>query len=94
MKEELELFHLPNYSNNGEIHPLKDKHQFPLWISQATNYMNDALGLRGAQKIIEEALLKAKLDKHKRLYLLRHSRATHLCMKLYTNILQLSFILK
>jgi len=27
-----------------EIHPLKDKHQFPLWISQATNYKNDALG--------------------------------------------------
>jgi integrase/recombinase XerD len=35
--------------------------------------------LRGAQLIIEEALAKAKLDKHKRLYLLRHSRATHLC---------------
>ena len=65
-----------------EIHPLKDKHQFPLWNSQATNYKNDALGLRGAQKIIEEALLKANLDKHKRLYLLRHSRATHLCKHL------------
>ncbi|MGE5635026.1 MAG: hypothetical protein ACM3VV_07315, partial [Deltaproteobacteria bacterium] len=51
----------------------------PLWISQATNYNNQPLGLRGAQKIIEEALTKAKLDKHKRLYLLRHSRATHLC---------------
>jgi integrase/recombinase XerD len=62
-----------------EIHPLKDKHQFPLWISQATNYQNEPLGLRGAQKIIEEALLKTNLDKHKRLYLLRHSRATHLC---------------
>ncbi|HEX2407460.1 MAG TPA: tyrosine-type recombinase/integrase, partial [Nitrososphaeraceae archaeon] len=62
-----------------DIHPLKDKHQFPLWISQATNYKNEPLGLRGAQKIIEEALLKANLDKHKRLYLLRHSRATHLC---------------
>ena len=65
-----------------EIHPLKDKHQFPLWISQATNYKNESLGLRGAQKIIEEALLKANLDKHKRLYLLRHSRATHLCKHL------------
>jgi integrase/recombinase XerD len=62
-----------------DIHPLKDKHQFPLWISQATNYKNDALGLRGAQKIIEEALEKTNLNKHKRLYLLRHSRATHLC---------------
>jgi integrase/recombinase XerD len=61
-----------------EVHPLKSEKQFPLWISQATNYKNDALGLRGAQKIIEEALAKANLDKHKRLYLLRHSRATHL----------------
>jgi site-specific recombinase XerD len=62
-----------------DIHPLKNQKQFPLWISQATNYNNQPLGLRGAQKIIEEALAKAKLDKHKRLYLLRHSRATHLC---------------
>ena len=65
-----------------EIHPLKDNHQFPIGVSQATNYKNDALGLRGAQKIIEEALLKANLNKHKRLYLLRHSRATHLCKHL------------
>lgn len=65
-----------------EIHPLKEKHHFPLWISQATNYKNDSLGLRGAQKIIEEALFQANLYKHKRLYLLRHSRATHLCKHL------------
>ena len=62
-----------------EVHPLKHQKQYSLWISQATNYNNQPLGLRGAQKIIEEALVKAKLDKHKRLYLLRHSRATHLC---------------
>ena len=62
-----------------EVHPLKLQKQYSLWISQATNYNNQPLGLRGAQKIIEEALSKAKLDKHKRLYLLRHSRATHLC---------------
>ena len=61
-----------------DIHPLKHEKQFPLWISQATNYNNQPLGLRGAQKIIEEALISSKLDKHKRLYLLRHSRATHL----------------
>jgi integrase/recombinase XerD len=65
-----------------EIHPLKDNYQFPLWISQATNYKNDPLGLRGAQKIIEEALDITNLNKHKRLYLLRHSRATHLCKHL------------
>ena len=65
-----------------DIHPLKDKHQFPLWISQATNYNNQPLGLRGAQKIIEEAIIRSGLQKHKRLYLLRHSRATHLCKHL------------
>jgi hypothetical protein len=37
------------------------------------------LGLREAQKIIEETLPKAGLtNKHRRLYILRHSRATHL----------------
>ncbi|MDW0335335.1 MAG: tyrosine-type recombinase/integrase [Nitrososphaeraceae archaeon] len=34
-----------------EIHPLKNDIQFPVWISEATNYKNKALGLRGAQKI-------------------------------------------
>ena len=42
-----------------------------------TNFKNQALGL--AQKIIEETLPKAGLtNKHRRLYILRHSRATHL----------------
>jgi site-specific recombinase XerD len=50
-----------------DVHPLKHQKQFPLWISQATNYNNQPLGLRGAQLIIEEALAKTKLDKHKRL---------------------------
>ena len=63
-----------------EIHPLKHQKQFPLWISQATNSNNQPLGLRGAQKVIQEALAKAKLDKHKRLYLLIHSRASHLAL--------------
>jgi hypothetical protein len=37
------------------------------------------LGLREAQKIIKETLPKAGLtNKHRRLYILRHSRATHL----------------
>jgi hypothetical protein len=65
-----------------EMHPLNNQSQFPLWISEATNYKNEPLGLRGAQKIIEDTLSKANLVKHKRLYLLRHSRATHLCKHL------------
>jgi hypothetical protein len=40
-----------------EVHPLKNMGQYPLWISEATNFKNQQLGLRGAQKIIEEAHL-------------------------------------
>lgn len=60
-----------------DIHPLKNQKQFPLWISDATNFKNLPLGLRGAQRIIEEAMSKADLvNKHSRLYILRHSRVS------------------
>ena len=62
-----------------ELNPLRNQNQYPLWISTATNFKNQPLGLRGAQKIIEETLPKTGLtNKHRRLYILRHSRATHL----------------
>ena len=65
------------------IHPLKDQSEFPLWISEATNYKNQQLGLRGAEKIIKNTMEKAKiLNKQHRLYVLRHSRATHLAKHL------------
>ena len=65
------------------VHPLKYLNSYPIWISEATNYKNNALGLRGAEKIIEEALPKSGLaNKHARLYTLRHSRATHLAKHL------------
>jgi site-specific recombinase XerD len=66
-----------------EVHPLRKQNFYPLWISEATNFKNAPLGLRGAQKIIEEALPKSGLvNKHARLYILRHSRATHLAKHL------------
>jgi integrase/recombinase XerD len=65
------------------IHPLKHLNSYPMWVSEATNYKNNPLGLRGAEKIIEEALPKSGLtNKHARLYILRHSRATHLAKHL------------
>jgi len=72
-----------------EIHPLQNKQDFyPLWVSEATNFKNNALGICGAQKIIEEALPKSGLtNKHARLYILRHSRATHLAKHLTVAIL-------
>jgi site-specific recombinase XerD len=62
-----------------DITPLKHEKQFPIWISEATNRKNEPLGLRAAENIVSEALNNAGLrDKHARLYLLRHSRATYL----------------
>jgi len=62
-----------------DIHPLGDQKEFSLWISEATNYKNHPLGLRGAEKILSNAILKSNLQsKQKRLYILRHSRATFL----------------
>lgn len=66
-----------------EIHPLRNHHHYPIWISEATNFKNKSIGLRGAEKIIEQALAKSGLrNKHARLYILRHSRATHLAKHL------------
>src|SRR5439155_25865604 len=66
-----------------QVHPLRNQNPYPLWISEATNYKNEALGIRGAEKIIKVALLTCKLpNKHARLYILRHSRATHLAKHL------------
>jgi integrase/recombinase XerD len=65
------------------VHPLKHQNSYPIWVSQSTNYKNNALGLRGAEKIIEESLPRSGLaNKHARLYVLRHSRATHLAKHL------------
>ena len=61
------------------IHPLKTQQEFSLWISEASNYKNKELGLRGAEKILETTMTKANLTNKKHgQYILRHSRATHL----------------
>ena len=66
----------------GYIH-YETQNFYPLWISEATNFKNTPLGLRGAQKIIEDVLPRSGLiNKHARLYILRHSRATHLAKHL------------
>jgi len=62
-----------------EIHPLRQQNEYPLWISEATNCKNQQLGLRGAEKIIGITMKKSGIsNKQTRLYILRHSRATHL----------------
>ncbi|MGD1839199.1 MAG: tyrosine-type recombinase/integrase, partial [Nitrososphaeraceae archaeon] len=61
------------------IHPLKALTEFPLWISETTNYKNQQLGLRGAENIVKDTMKLAQIsNKKSTLYVLRHSRATHL----------------
>jgi integrase/recombinase XerD len=65
------------------MHPLREDNEYPIWISEATNCKNQPLGLRGAEKIIEKAMSKAGLrNKHARLYIMRHSRATFLAPRM------------
>lgn len=63
------------------IHPLKHLDSDPKRVSEATNYKNYALGLRGAEKVIEEALPRSGFANkyYAGLYLLRHLRAHSPC---------------
>jgi len=72
------ISYAPLFQQWLEIHPLKNQSTFNIWISESTNYKNKPLGLRGAEKIIEKTLPAVLPNKHARLYILRHSRATHL----------------
>ncbi|HEY7228373.1 MAG TPA: tyrosine-type recombinase/integrase, partial [Nitrososphaeraceae archaeon] len=65
-----------------DIHPLKDKSDYSIWVSESTNYKNKALGIRGAEKIIQKLIKGIFPEKDTRLYILRHSRATHLAKHL------------
>lgn len=62
-----------------ESHPLKSNPNYSLFVSEATNYKNQPLGMSGFEKIVAEEIRRAQiLDKNANPYVLRHSRATHL----------------
>ncbi|MFI5406253.1 MAG: tyrosine-type recombinase/integrase [Nitrososphaerales archaeon] len=61
-----------------DVHPRKSESHFPLWISEATNFKNRKMGLRGAEKIIAQIVTKVAPNKNPVPYILRHSRATFL----------------
>ena len=52
-------------------HPLKHQPIYPLWISEATNYKNEPLGISGAEKIAEEMIAKVDPTKEAKLYTLQ-----------------------
>ena len=61
-----------------EVHPLRSQDVYPLWVSEATNYHTQSLGLGGLRKIVKDAFTYSGIkNKHARPYILRHSRATH-----------------
>ncbi len=64
------------------VHPFKNDPNAYLWLSEASNHKWKPIGLRAAEKFFEETMKRAGIKKQTRLYILRHSRATHLANKL------------
>jgi integrase/recombinase XerD len=60
------------------VHPFKHDPNAYLWLSEASNHKWKPIGLRAAEKMFEDTMKKAGIKKQTRLYILRHSRATHL----------------
>jgi len=64
------------------VHPFKHELNAYLWLSEASNHKWKPIGLMAAEKMFEDTMKKAGIKKQTRLYILRHSRATHLANKL------------
>ncbi len=64
------------------VHPFKSDLNAYLWLSEASNHKWRPIGLRSVEKFFEETIKRAGIKKQTRLYILRHSRATHLANKL------------
>jgi len=64
------------------VHPFRDDPNAYLWLSEATNHKLRPIGIRSVEKFFEETMKRAGIKKQTRLYILRHSRATHLANKL------------
>ncbi|GIU71942.1 MAG: hypothetical protein KatS3mg003_1421 [Candidatus Nitrosocaldaceae archaeon] len=64
------------------IHPYKNDREAYLWLSEATNHKFKPIGLRASEKMFEKIMRLANIKKRSRLYILRHSRATHLANKM------------
>jgi len=60
------------------VHPYKDDPNAYLWLSEASNHKWRPIGLRSVEKFFEETMKRAGIKKQTRLYILRHSRTTHL----------------
>jgi integrase len=64
------------------IHPFKHDPNAYLWLSESSNCKWKPISLQSADVMFREVMKKAGIQKRPRLYILRHSRATHLANKL------------
>jgi len=64
------------------VHPFRDDPNAYLWLSEASNHKWRPIGIRSAEMMFEDTMKRAGIKKQTRLYILRHSRATHLANKL------------
>jgi integrase len=64
------------------VHPFKNDPNAYLWLAEASNHKWKPIGLIAMEKAFRTIMKKAGIQKRPRLYILRHSRATHLANKL------------
>ena len=64
------------------VHPFKDDPNSYLWLSEASDHKWKPIGLKSVEKFFGDTMKRAGIKKQTRLYILRHSRATHLANKL------------
>jgi integrase len=64
------------------VHPFKNDPNAYLWLSEASNYKWKPISIQSINRAFRTIMRKAGIQKRPRLYILRHSRATHLANKL------------
>jgi integrase/recombinase XerD len=76
------IAYLPLLKQYLSVHPFKNDPNAYLWLSEASNHKWKPISIQSAEKMFKETMKKAGIQKRPRLYILRHSRATHLANKL------------
>ena len=64
------------------VHPFKNDPNAYLWLSEASNYKWKPISIQSINRAFRTIMKRAGINKRLRLYILRHSRATHLANKL------------
>jgi integrase/recombinase XerD len=76
------IAYLPLLKQWLSIHPFRNDPNAYLWLSESSNCKWKPIGIQTVEKTFKTIMRKAGIQKRPRLYILRHSRATHLANKL------------